>query len=393
MLTQDYWEDIFNKNGFNIEEENNEDENTEEINDEAEHNNLLYCNINNCSCGNILVKNTANTLICNECGTIRDIDDSAYNDGGGYKELPVHRKMRIIGENSAKHRSDFFRCSNTGENELQTKREIIFEELVNIHEKYMMNTKTSSKMQISKNNLKDVAIYYTLCTIPSNGTLNIYSTYGMTNEKDIKRYTQYVNEIQKCIYHGAKKRTILRSANKKETLAALLFYVCLNEGFTCSKHAISEMFLLEKDGFAMGEKYIRFFISQKKIDLDLNISRIKPEINTLFNSINDIFNINEETEEEYKQLKVAVCAIHEILEKNNIAERSCVKSQIIGASYVVIKRCKNKILISHVPDIVKFCGDRIRKSTVEKFIVEMNLRHSAFINIYKKFNLDDALFT
>lgn len=187
-----------------------------------------------------------------------------------------------------------------------------------------------------------------------------------------------------------KKRTILRSANKKETLAALLFYVCLTEGFTCPKHAISEMFLLEKDGFAMGEKYVRFFISQKKIDLDLNISRIKPEINTLFNSIHAFFNINEETEEDYKQLKRAICAIHEILEMGNIAERSCVKSQIIGTSYIVIKRCKNKILIPQLPDIIKFCSDRIRKSTVEKFIIEMNLFHSNFVKIYRDFQLDDS---
>lgn len=412
MLTQDYWENIYsscNDNAFEafeaFEKEDNKydnyDDNYEKNNyddnnyDDSKsvkkcEQNILYCDIEKCSCGDVLVKNTSSTLICNNCGTIRDIEDNLYNDDGGYLELPVHRKMRIIGEDSAKYRSDLFRCSNSCENELQVKCEIIFEELVNIYEKYMTNKKISTKIQITKNNLKDVAIYYTLCTIPSNGSvLNIYSSYGMTNERDIKRYTDYVHKIQNCIYHGAKKRTILRSANKKETLAALLFYVCLTEEFTCPKHAISEMFLLEKDGFAMGEKYVRFFISQKKIDLDLNISRIKPEINTLFNAINEFFNINEETEEDYKLLKKAICAIHEILEERNVAERSCVKSQIIGASYVVIKRCKNKTLIPQLPDIIKFCSDRIRKSTVEKFITEMNSHHSAFMGIYKEFKLDD----
>lgn len=222
-MAQDYLECIYSSNIFedeDIDKVSNErlkyesikieDENIKAEDEEVNYKNeeILYNNINNCSCGDILVQSTSSTLICNNCGTTRDIGDDFYanNDGGGYKELPVHRKMRIIGEDSAKYRSDLFRCSNSCENELQVKCEIIFEELVNIHEKYMTNQKLSTKLQITKNNLKDVAIYYTLCTIPSNGSVaNIYSTYGMTNEEDIRRYSDYVHRIQNCIYHGTKK--------------------------------------------------------------------------------------------------------------------------------------------------------------------------------------------
>jgi transcription elongation factor Elf1 len=410
LLSQDYWEAEYNKNGFNFEENTNKENTSEDILQEyIEENNeiremkekkysiILHCNVNNCpSCDDILVKDTASTLICNNCGFVKDVECNNTTDGGGYirgynSSLPVHRKIRMVGQDSDKFKSDLFRCGNSAENELQVKSDIIFEELVNIQNKYLSNKKNTSKIQISKNNLKDVAIYYTLCTIPSNGSITgVYSSYGMTNERDIKRYTDYVHRIQNRIYHGTKKRTILRNSNKNETLAALLFYVCLTEGFTCPKSAISEMFLLEKDGFASGEKYVRFFISQKKIDLDLNISRIKPEINTLFNNISMFFTLTEDVEEEYKGLKDAVCCIHEILEKKYIAERSCVKSQVIGASYIVIKRVKNKKLIPQMPDIVKFCGDRIRKSTVEKFIVEMNSHHSEFVEVYRKFSLDDS---
>jgi len=404
MLSQDYWEDVFNNNGFkfedfsreNLEESNEKEDMKENENLKNKEQKILYSNMDNCSCGNILIKNSSSTLICNDCGTIRNSeDDNICDDGGGnyggYKVLPMHRKIRIIGEDSAKYRSDLFRCGNATENELQTKRDIIFDELENIHERYLANDKITHKIEISKNNLKDVAIYYTLCIIPSNGSIsNAYSTYGMVDEKDIERYTAYVHKIQNCIYQGTKKRTTLRSANKKETLAALLSYVCLSEGYTCPKSAISEIFQLEKDGFASGEKYVRFFISQKKIDLDLNISRIKPEINTLFNAIGEFFIINEETIEEYEELKKAICVIHDILEKKYIAERSCVRSQIIGTSYIVIKRCKNKKLIPQMPDIVKFCSNRIRKSTVEKFIIEINSYHSYFLDVYNKFNLDNT---
>lgn len=393
-VSQDEW-DLLYTNGFDkLDDEHNiDDEDDEDFSYVREKKNELLSNINNCLCGNVLIKNSSSTMICNNCGTTRDMDDDIHNDGGGYKEMPTHRKIRIIGENSAKYRSDVFRCANTYENEFQAKCDLIFEELTIIYEKYLdyiTYKKIPNKLQITKNILKNVAINYILCTIPSNNPYS-YETYkyGLTEEKDIKRYKEYILKIQNCICQTANKRTILRSANKKETLAALLYYICLSEGFACQKVALSKMFQLGKDGFASGEKYIRFFVSQGKIEIDLNISRVNPEINTLFNCIKDLFVINEETEEDYKTLKKAIINIHEILEEKFIAERSCVKSRIIGTSYIVIKRCKNKKLIPNTPTISKFCtNDIIRKTTVEKFITEMNLYHSSFIEVYKKYNLE-----
>jgi len=378
LITQDEWETLYNYGEDSSDEIGQSD---------------IFSDIKNCLCGNSLIKNSSSTMICNNCGTTRDVDDDINNDGGGYKEMPMHRKIRIVGENSAKYRSEVFRCANTYENEFQAKCELIFEELTNIYEKYLeyiTSKKLPNKLQITKNILKSVAANYILCTIPSNTPYSYENyKYGLTDEEHIKQYKEYILMIQSCTYETAKKRTILRSANKKETLAALLYYICLSEGFSCQKFAISKMFHLGKDGFASGEKYIRFFVSHGKIDIDLNISRVHPEINTLFNSIADIFTINEETEEDYENLKKAVIAIHEILENKFIAENSCVKSTIIGSSYIVIKRCKNKKLIKITPTISKFCSNGIiRKTTVEKFITGIKAYHSHFVDVYKKYNLE-----
>jgi len=389
-VSQDEWDLLYSSEFDRL-------DNNYELVDNCDSEEKLYSNIDTCLCGYLLMQNSSSTMICTNCGATRDIDgDIVCNDGGndycgGYKEMPTHRKIRIIGENSAKYRSDVFRCAS--ENEFQAKCDLIFEELTNIYEKYLdfiTFKKIPNKLQITKNILKNVAINYILCTIPSNNPYS-YETYkyGLTEENDIKIYKEYILKIQNCICQTAKKRTILRSANKKETLAALLYYICLSEGFACQKAALSKMFQLGKDGFASGEKYIRFFVSQGKIDIDLNISRVNPEINTIFNYIKDLFVITEETETDYENLKKSIISIHEILEMKFIAERSCIKSRIIGTSYIVIKRCKNKKLIPYTPTISKFCtNDIIRKTTVEKFITEMNLYHSCFVDVYKKYNLD-----
>lgn len=398
-VSQDEWDLLYTNEFDKLGDNNSDDENDEEYfatstSTSREKKNELLSNINTCLCGNVLIKNSPSTMICNNCGTTRDMDDDIRNDGGGYKEMPTHRKIRIIGENSAKYRSDVFRSANTSENEFKLKCDLIFEELKTIYEKYLdyiTDKNIPNKLQITKNILKNVAINYILCTIPSPNNQYSYETYklGLTEEKDIKKYKEYILKIQNCICQTATKRTILRSANKKETLAALLYYICLSEGFACQKVALSKMFQLGKDGFASGEKYIRFFVSQGKIDIDLNISRVNPEINTLFNYIKDLFVITEETEEDYNNLKKAIISIHLILEEKFIAERSCVKSRIIGTSYIVIKRCKNKKLIPNTPTISKFCtNDIIRKTTVEKFITEMNDFHSNFVEVYKKYNLE-----
>lgn len=371
-ITQDEWEELYTNNEAQTD---------------------LFSNIENCSCGNILINNTSSTMICNNCGTTRDIDEDINNDGGGYKEMPMHRKIRIVGENSAKYRSDVFRCANTYENEFQAKCELIFDELTNIYEKYLeyiTTKKVANKLKITKNILKSVAANYILCTIPSNNPyMYEHYKYGLTEEEHIKHYKEYVSRIQTCMHETAQERTILRSANKKETLSALLYYICLSEGFSCQKFAISKMFHLSKDGFASGEKYIRFFVSHGKIDIDLNISRVLPEINTLFNDMEYLFTINDETIEDYENLKEVVILMHEILEKKFIAENSCVKSRIIGSSYIVIKRCKNKKLIADSPTISKFCSNGIiRKTTVEKFITEVKLYHSHFVDVYKQYNLE-----
>jgi len=102
------------------------------------------------------------------------------------------------------------------------------------------------------------------------------------------------------------------------------------------------------------------------------------------------FTITEDLEDEFNKLKMAIHEIYSIFEEKYIAERSCPKSQIIGATYVIIKRCKNKKILPDTPTMITYCNDLIRKPTVEKLINEMNKHHSEFVPIYKKYNLDDT---
>jgi hypothetical protein len=346
-------------------------------------------NMNYCSCGYEFT-NILNTLKCVKCGIVRNIE-GVYNDGYSIVENPFMNTVTISGVGSKVYRSNVYKSGHFSENDLRIKRNLIYEELVKLYDIYKSNN--DCKLNITKNHLTDTARLYSLMISPSNNQIsNNTDTYGFTDDYDIIRYREYVLNIKNKIYKDEKKRIILRSTNKKEALAALLSHVLLSEGITCQKSAIPTMLQLGQDGCAAGEAQIMKRSHILNMDIDLNIDRIGPEVDTLFNNIKQkYFTITtEELEDEFKNLRLAIYEIHSIFESKFIADRSCPKSQIIGATYVIMRRCKNKKLIPIVPPIMVYCNELIRKPTVEKLIIEMNKFHSYFVDVYKKYNLDDT---
>jgi hypothetical protein len=345
--------------------------------------------MNYCSCG-FEFTNMQNVLKCVKCGIERNIEGS-YNDGYSVIENPFMNTVTIGGVGSKVYRSNVYKSGHFSENDLRIKRNLIYEELVKLYDTFKL-TNNQSKLNITKNHLKSTARLYSLMISPSNNKIiNNTDTYGFTDEADIIRYREYVLRIKTEIYKDEKKRIILRSTNKKEALAALLSHVLLSEGITCSKSAIPAMLQLGQDGCAAGEAQIMKRSHILNMDIDINTDRIGPEVDTLFNNIRQkYFTVTENLECEFNNLKLAIYEIHAIFEDKFIADRSCPKSQIIGATYVIMRRCKNKKLIPNVPTIIVYCNELIRKPTVEKLIIEMNKFHSNFVDVYKKYNLDDT---
>ena len=220
-----------------------------------------------------------------------------------------------------------------------------------------------------------------------------YNTYDLTNDADIEIFSRYHTKIEQIIY-TEKDRLILRSTNKKETLAAILYHVLLLDGIICPKSAIPTMFMLSQNGIAAGEaKMMKRSHIMKSYGIDLNINRTEPEIATIFMDIQASYaDISEELEGQFNRLKDAVREIYHVAEINNVANNSIPNSKINGITYIVLRRCKNKTLIPEVPNITTFCSETIKKPTIIKVIKHMIEDHDQyFVPIYEKYDLDSSV--
>lgn len=348
---------------------------------------------NTCHCGNIFSSNS-NYLFCtnSNCGIVRYIDGVPDD---GLKHESSNSQITMVGQNSSLYRNEIYKSGAFGGDNFKLRINSTYDELKDLRNEHKKNSdKNNMYVDITKNHLKDTAKYYSMITSPSLVDDSICTdTYGLKNEEDIIKYSKYVKKIKNIIFKKDKQeKVILRSTNKKVTLAALLSLVLLSDNQTCSKTDISAMFNLKQDGFAAGEKILRSLLNTKNVtDINLNISRINPEINSLFYRIKIYFNITEKLEDEYNRIKESIIEIYEILVHNNIASRSNLTSRINGIVYIVCNRCKNKDLIPNPPSIVHFCTiNKIRKPTIEKVVDGMNKFHRFFNDVYLKFDLDNT---
>jgi hypothetical protein len=138
---------------------------------------------------------------------------------------------------------------------------------------------------------------------------------------------------------------------------------------------------LPKRGIARGRNMMHSLVSDKILDIDLNIDPTKSWINSLFDDIGY-------KSEEQKVLRDYVFKIIQIACENNIGIHSMTRTKVIGTSYIVLKRCNDKKLNPNPPASIKtFCVDLIKKNTIDRFLKDLNAYHSYFKDYYESVGL------
>lgn len=288
------------------------------------------------NCNNLLYLTLNNIKnICNNCGVISEetIDVSLNNN-----EI-TNNKIRIVGYNSNHFQPDLYRSDNS--NVLLAQKKQIFNEYKYYRQKHI--------------ELGERAFPINACEIAA----------------------EYYNKIQ--------QQCVKRSQNKKSIMAACLWQACLSINFAPSKIEIARFMQLSHKGIAKGNNFIRTLVSNKQLDIDPNINPIYPEIYTLFLQLSYI-------DEKYKIFHKIIFEVIELANKNSIGINSLLKTKVIGTTYIVLKRCRDKSLIKNPPlNTKEFCKDKIRKNTIDKFINEINSYNSYFKELYISYNLYSEL--
>ncbi len=283
-------------------------------------------------CGTVLqrsINNMNNT--CSTCGIITDeVSDEAIN----VTDL-TNNKLRIVGCNSNHFQPDLYRSDNGNISVLQKKQ--ILSEYKEYRHRFIENGGRPFPLNA--------------CEIA----------------------TEFYNMIQ--------QQCVKRSQNKKAIMAACLWQACLVIDFAPSKIEISRFMQLPHKGIARGNNFIRTLVSNNQLDINPNTNPIYPEIKTLFIQLNYI-------DDKYKVLHDIIYTIIQIATDNSIGINSLPRSKVIGTTYIVIKRCRDKSLISNPPtDTKEFCKNKIRKNTIDRFINEINDYHSYFVDYYESVGL------
>lgn len=182
-------------------------------------------------------------------------------------------------------------------------------------------------------------------------------------------------------YNIVQQSCVRRSQVKKEIMAGCYYQSCLELGFSPAKADIATFMQLQTKGISKGTNFMRSFVADKKMDADINIDPLRPEITYAFGQL-------KLENRDYDVLKNAVFELVQICLAEGIGTSSILRSKVAGASFVITQRSK---IVSPPIDIFEFCKlVKIRKNTVESFIDEINSFHSYFENTYTKFELDNS---
>ena len=305
--------------------------------------NLRASNIhdNICSCGSILIKDILN-YTCNNCGLIKD-DDFMDEE---FKDQTSAGRLRIVGPSSNFYQKDLYRSGTPATSETQKAQILDF--LISLRNESIK----SNKLAISLSAIQSAAEYY--------------------------------NSIQ--------RNYVKRNENKKLILAECLKIACRDENFVPSDADLAEFMQLKTKGIAKGENFVRAFAADGNIVFKTDQSSCRPEIETIFMQLG-FYNLNEhgeEIEDKYKTLKNIVEKIVTLAEKHKIANKSIRRSKVAGATYEVLRRCKDNSLIPKIPPIQHFYDKKIRKNTIENVTKGLYCYHSVFEPIYIEYGLDSG---
>jgi hypothetical protein len=323
-------------------------------------------------------------LKCEACGILIEGDSTAADvleDEAGCRRQVFAGRLRIVGPNSGFYQPDLDRSSSADNEAAQLKQ--IQAEFLRFRQTYM--------------------------------------------ERGGQAFPINACERAGVYYHEIQKRVTKRSINKKAIMAACLRHAAADINYAPDKHVFADMLQLKTRGIARGDNFVRMMKADGHIEIDVNRDMCKPNINTAFSLL-------RLDGEKYQPLRDAVHAIVKIAIRESIGISSIIRSKVMGATYVALRRYSlaekgsrssggpaadsavahdekkspapgsspalvpggspaGKSMFIPTTDLTmqEFCDRcQIRRSTIERFIGPLADFHSYFADAYRAAGLYDG---
>ena len=303
-----------------------------------------------CTCGGeIHCDITGLRRTCDRCGLVTE-GDPADADDDSMRPAPGAARLKLVGVGSGSLQPDLYR-SGSGDGAAAQKRQVL-EEFHAFRQQYIESG--------------GVALPLDACTIA----------------------TQMYNEVQ--------RQCVKRSQSKRGIMAACYWRACLKLGLIVPDPVIASCMQLTNSGIAAGLNELRALEADGKLtaDPDMDTWRyIRAEITTLFMHI-------ELDGPEFAPAREAVFDIVRTATDKHIGTMSVPRSKVNGAAYSILRRVAlsehtalpadshRRVAAAVAGGLQAFCGARIRKNTVERFLTELNDFHSHFEPVYERHRLD-----
>lgn len=276
--------------------------------------------------------NHSTELVCDDCGYVVDCDVSMT-------EMPTctveSGKIRLVGANSVFLRANMHRTTRSNATE--------------VRKRYILEDYKRFRRAFQADHGKNIPL--TVC------------------------------ETATELYNAVQENCVKRSQNKKLIMAACLWRSCLAENFAPSFAEIATFMKLPHKGFAKGENFLRFLVSDEKMDLDMEFDPTMPTIVTFFEKL-------MLRGDRYMNLHLAAYEIIKIADENNIGVSSMLRSKVAGSVYSVLSRCSDSSLVAQSVDINQYSKlVEVGLTTIKRFLMDIHDYHSYFEGCYKKFGL------
>jgi transcription initiation factor TFIIIB Brf1 subunit/transcription initiation factor TFIIB len=290
------------------------------------------------TCGGAMRRESEMEYVCTACGSLVEGDSTGFDDDGE-RQAPTTARLRIVGAKSSQLQPDLFRSGTGATPASQCKA--IFEEFKIYRQHYIEAGGPAFPLDVCQ----QAADYYT----------SIQSQF------------------------------VKRSQSKKKIMASCIRLAGIHIGFAPTRAEIAKFMQLPTNGIAQGDNFILSLVADGRVDIEMNRSPCRAEINTLFGRLGY-------DGDEYKGLRDAVHELVTIATDNHIGTSSVLRSKVAGATYLVLSRCRDRSLIPKAVNIVAFCTEQahIRKNTIERFTRQVDSYHSYFVDCYKKYGLSSV---
>jgi len=275
--------------------------------------------------------------MCSECGLLVDGDSVDPDDAN--HQVSNNGRLQLVGSRQSEYQSDLYKSS------------------------------TGNTVVIQKKQIYEEYCAYRILFIEAGGRALPLDACKLASD--------FYNDVQ--------KQCVKRSQNKKAIMAACFYHACLEIGFSPSKSEVALFMQLPNKGIARGSNFVRALVADGKMDVDINVDPCRPEITSLFAHLGL-------EGDEYLPLREIVFEIVQIAIVNNIGTSSILRSKVAGATFTILRRCKEKELIAKYTNLQEFCNARIRKNTVERFTKQLNDYHSFFKECYIKAGVNHEAF-